>query len=555
MDKPLWPKKFHRLFNPGRVVNICFIVVLFFSTLLIWREIRVLEEAYVANQRNNLENVAHEMDGLLQFNLNRLLFFRNSMQSALENPLDFAILRRAEQEYISKRHDPIWSVELNNRRTLTVYGVSDSFVDADDLLSRNNPQASNELMATLELGYLLRLTNNNRIFSERMSYVSRSGFYTTTDAPRSSSQVLAQFSRDTGSAWFMRQTQRDNPGRGILWQTTQQEDGYTQPQVVTASIPLDYEHYWLGGLAMDFSIRDLQNFLVSAVKGGQMGEYQLYDKQLNLLASSAPDDVLTPLSPKEQEQLRYALANDNHGGIRQLTRYISWEKIRNFDGVLLHIHTLKEGVRGDFGTISIALTLMWLMFTLMLIVSWGVIRRMVINMSVLQASLEWQAWHDALTRLLNRGALFERAIAAARSCRRNNQPISVIQLDLDYFKGINDKHGHQAGDRVLTLVGSTIMGQIREQDIAGRVGGEEFCIVLPNTQLPQARAIAERIRLRIHSREILLHNSVSLRISASLGISSSETSDEFNFEELQSIADHRLYLAKQNGRNRVCSAG
>ncbi len=389
MDKPLWPKKFHRLFNPGRVVNICFIVVLFFSTLLIWREIRVLEEAYVANQRNNLENVAHEMDGLLQFNLNRLLFFRNSMQSALENPLDFAILRRAEQEYISKRHDPIWSVELNNRRTLTVYGVSDSFVDADDLLSRNNPQASNELMATLELGYLLRLTNNNRIFSERMSYVSRSGFYTTTDAPRSSSQVLAQFSRDTGSAWFMRQTQRDNPGRGILWQTTQQEDGYTQPQVVTASIPLDYEHYWLGVLAMDFSIRDLQNFLVSAVKGGQMGEYQLYDKQLNLLASSAPDDVLTPLSPKEQEQLRYALTNDNHGGIRQLTRYISWEKIRNFDGVLLHIHTLKEGVRGDFGTISIALTLMWLMFTLMLIVSWGVIRRMVINMSVLQASLEW----------------------------------------------------------------------------------------------------------------------------------------------------------------------
>ena len=69
----------------------------------------------------------------------------------------------------------------------------------------------------------------------------------------------------------------------------------------------------------------------------------------------------------------------------------------------------------------------------------------------------------------------------------------------------------------MTLVGSTIMGQIREQDIAGRVGGEEFCIVLPNTQLPQARAIAERIRLRIHSREILLHNSVSLRISASLG--------------------------------------
>jgi diguanylate cyclase (GGDEF)-like protein len=555
MDKPLWLKKFRRFSSPGWVVNVCFIVVLFFSTLLIWREIRVLEEAYVANQRNNLENVAHEMDGLLQFNLNRLLFFRNSMQSALEMPLDFAILRRAEQEYLSKRHDPIWSVELHNRRTLTVYGVSDAFVDSDALLSRDNPQTSNELMATLEVGYLLRLTNNTRVLSERMIYVSRSGFYTSTDSPRSSSQVLAQFSRDTSAPWFTQQTQRNNPGRGIIWQTFQHDDGYAQPQVVTASIPLDYERYWLGVLAMDFSVRDLQAFLVSAVKEGQSGEYQLYDKQLNLLASSAPDDVLTLLSPQEQENLRYALAHDNHGGIRQLTRYISWEKMRNFDGVLLRIHTLQEGVRGDFGTISIALTLMWLMFTLMLMISWLVIRRMVSNMSVLQTSLEWQAWHDALTRLLNRGALFERAIEAARICERQKQPIAVIQMDLDYFKGINDKHGHQAGDRVLMLVGSTIMSQVREGDIAGRVGGEEFCIVLPNTSLSQARAIAERIRLRINSREILLYNSVSLRISASLGVSSSDTADDVNFENLQSIADHRLYLAKQNGRNRVYAEG
>ena len=167
------------------------------------------------------------------------------MQSALENPLDFAILRRAEQEYISKRHDPIWSVELNNRRTLTVYGVSDSFVDADDLLSRNNPQASNELMATLELGYLLRLTNNNRIFSERMSYVSRSGFYTTTDAPRSSSQCWRSSREIRGQHGLCGKPSVIIRAR-ILWQTTQQEDGYTQPQVVTASIPLDYEHYWLG---------------------------------------------------------------------------------------------------------------------------------------------------------------------------------------------------------------------------------------------------------------------------------------------------------------------
>jgi hypothetical protein len=90
--------------------------------------------------------------------------------------------------------------------------------------------------------------------------------------------------------------------------------------------------------------------------------------------------------------------------------------------VLLRIHTLQEGVRGAFGTITIALTLMWLLFTLMLIISWQVILRMVRNMSVLQKSLEWQAWHDALTRLLNRGALFDRAIAITRMCERTARP-------------------------------------------------------------------------------------------------------------------------------------
>lgn len=113
-------------------------------------------------------------------------------------------------------------------------------------------------------------------------------------------------------------------------------------------------------------------------------------------------------------------------GLRLLTRYISWAKLRNFDGVLLRIHTLREGVRGNFGTITIALTLMWVLFTLMLLLSRLVIRRMVRNMSVLQTSLEWQAWHDALTRLLNRGALFEQAMAVASACQRSGRPLSVI---------------------------------------------------------------------------------------------------------------------------------
>ena len=371
MDKPLRLKLKKRYFltRPAHVVNVCFIVVLFFSTLLIWREINVLEEAYVANQRNNLANVAHEMDGLLQFNIDRMMFFRHGMQSALERPLDVDVLHEASQRYLNQRHQEIWRVALPNRRTLPVFGVSESVVRENPLLLPDDPLVVNELMATLELGYLLNLTQHDRDFAERMQYISRSGFFTSTLPLRDESQVMTHYSQAISALWFTRQSQRNNPGRGVIWQTFPDDDPQLEEQVVTASIPLDFAGYWRGVLAMDFSVSEIKAFLVSAMQGGQEGEYQLYDSHLNLLASSAPGNVLTLLSPREQELLSRAFVHDNQGGLRLLTRYISWAKLRNFDGVLLRIHTLREGVRGNFGTITIALTLMWVLFTLMLLLS------------------------------------------------------------------------------------------------------------------------------------------------------------------------------------------
>ncbi|MEY5547760.1 cellulose biosynthesis regulator diguanylate cyclase DgcQ, partial [Salmonella enterica subsp. enterica serovar Corvallis] len=194
------------------------------------------------------------------------------------------------------------------------------------------------------------------------------------------------------------------------------------------------------------------------------------------------------------------IEKDTLGGLRLGTHYVSWERLDHFDGVLLRVHTLREGIQGNFGSISIALTLLWGLFTAMLLISWGVIRHMVKNMFVLQNSLQWQAWHDPLTRLYNRGALFEKASRLAKRYREARQPFSVIQLDLDYFKSVNDRFGHQAGDRVLSHAAGLIGSTIRAHDIAGRVGGEEFCIVLPGATKAQALQIAERIRQRINDK-------------------------------------------------------
>lgn len=107
---------------------------------------------------------------------------------------------------------------------------------------------------------------------------------------------------------------------------------------------------------------------------------------------------------------------------------------------------------------------------------------------------------------------------------------------------------------MLSHAAGLIGRSLRSQDVAGRVGGEEFCVILPGANLAQATEVAERIRLKLNEKEMLIARSTTVRISASLGVSSSEETGDYDFEQLQSLADRRLYIAKQAGRNRVCAS-
>lgn len=136
MENQSWLKKLARRLGPGHIVNLCFIVVLLFSTLLTWREVVVLEDAYISSQRNHLENVANALDKHLQYNVDKLIFLRNGMREALVAPLDFTSLRDAVTEFEQHRDEHAWQIELNRRRTLSVNGVSDALVSEGNLLSR-----------------------------------------------------------------------------------------------------------------------------------------------------------------------------------------------------------------------------------------------------------------------------------------------------------------------------------------------------------------------------------------------------------------------------------
>ena len=170
-------------------------------------------------------------------------------------------------------------------------------------------------------------------------------------------------------------------------------------------------------------------------------------------------------------------------------------------------------------------------------------------MAQLQYELEAQSRIDSLTGLLNRRALEQIGAKAVEIARRHSAALSLIILDLDHFKLINDVYGHDGGDVALYHAARCLRDNLRDVDHVARLGGEEFVAVLPGTSHTRAAEIAENLRRRLASL-IVAHQSQEIRLSASFGVATMLPSDTTWLEILRR-GDRALYLAKEQGRDRV----
>ena len=169
----------------------------------------------------------------------------------------------------------------------------------------------------------------------------------------------------------------------------------------------------------------------------------------------------------------------------------------------------------------------------------------------LRTELGQQAIRDPLTGLFNRRYMEEALSRELKRAERHRTPLSVLMIDLDHFKLLNDQFGHACGDAVLNGLGGTILWHSREDDIACRYGGEEFLVVLPNTGADGALAKANQ--LRSHIKKLATLTKYRRQITASIGIAS-YPQDGLNVESLVKSADAAMYTAKRLGRNRACRA-
>ena len=171
-----------------------------------------------------------------------------------------------------------------------------------------------------------------------------------------------------------------------------------------------------------------------------------------------------------------------------------------------------------------------------------------------QMRLAEGALQDALTGLYNRRHLDERLASELAAAQRHGRPVSLLMVDIDHFKAVNDEHGHLAGDEALKMVAFVLRGAVRKEDVLARYGGEEFVVIARETALDGARALAERIR-RAVERSHCAWQGRELGLTVSIGLTVSVGLTEFvpgrSEREVLEAADRALYTAKQQGRNRV----
>jgi diguanylate cyclase (GGDEF)-like protein len=168
---------------------------------------------------------------------------------------------------------------------------------------------------------------------------------------------------------------------------------------------------------------------------------------------------------------------------------------------------------------------------------------------IAQERLRQLAIRDGLTKVFNYRYFMEVGVREFERVKRYGRPLSLILIDIDHFKSVNDTHGHNVGDRALQVVAQICLRTIRNVDVLARVGGEEFAVLLPETGLDQACLVAERMRSTV-ARTVFTTSSAELRLTLSLGVSAL-TDEAKDFGHLLRMVDAALYTAKRNGRNRV----
>lgn len=315
--------------------------------------------------------------------------------------------------------------------------------------------------------------------------------------------------------------------------------------LVTIGHPLYNAEGFLGSVNMDIAVEEESAFLESKNLYG--GTYVIANQTGEVVAASGLDGYNVELINQTKQLLSSAiLANEVTNGelISTGSDYLYVKQFENTPWKLYYIKNKIDIYIKSFYYVGIILIIILLLFRAKTLIN---------RLSYSRDELERQALTDPMTKLYNRRYLSEITQHLLGLMRRNGSALSVIMLDIDKFKNVNDTYGHQVGDDVIIKLAETLQKFTRTSDVICRLGGEEFLILLPDTSIKGAMSVSETLRIEVERLTLLLSNEVELRFTISIGVAEVQQGED-NFDLSMTRADNALYEAKEGGRNRVCQS-
>ncbi|MFJ4290876.1 diguanylate cyclase [Cupriavidus sp. NPDC089707] len=541
---------------PHRIVLVSFGIAIVLLLLILFRGLLQARDRDIESLQQTQRMRVQAIDALLNLEAERLRSLRNYAEHLLRlqqiGPLhpDADLLQAFE-----RRHAETWTLPSDG--DAAVIGVGEAQVKGLDGFARNDAELMQGLDVARAMSHLLGATPAGSTLQRRMTYVSRNGFVVSRPSI-GEGQVLAMLRRHAAAAYFRDSASCAGRNRMPTWALAEASDG-SGDQSLFLSLPVCLDQLFRGVVVSEIARRSLDDLLGSTPRDGVRSF--LVDRDGGLVGASARNvsrgETLAGVLGEGLETGTMARLFDADAGILQPSdgSRLIFRRLADSDLVMIGVVSTREVILRSAARLSGAVGAGAAALALLLCLTLMVVHTLFGHYLARGEALRALAETDALTGLANRRVFTARFALEYAHGAREQMPIALIMLDIDHFKRINDHWGHASGDIVLRQVAQVLRTRVRSVDLAARLGGEEFAILLPRTGAADAAAVAEQLRQAMG--ELSCEPAAdatakgNIRFTASFGVAQIVPDGTNDLDSLVLVADQRLYAAKSGGRNRV----
>ncbi|SCU74939.1 conserved hypothetical protein [Cupriavidus necator] len=456
------------------------------------------------------------------------------------------------------RNDDVWELPAPEGDAV-LFGVSPATLASLEGFPRRDGDLLAGLYVARGLSHLISAEPVNPLVARRLMYVSNNGFFVAYPpvAPADAAATL----RRVAAAGYIREHQPEaNPDQSMRWSFGPAADG-SDDVYLSLSVPVYLERQFRGVAITEISQHSMDAYLTRTTPEGV--QRFLVDIDGNLVGASTRDvrrgEKLSAILPASwHEATPQEMFRRGSGTLRAADgSRIMFQRIGNSTLALVDYFSATDLLLRTASHLSAVLAASALALALLMWVTLQGIGKLFSHYQARGEALRELAETDALTGLTNRREFEARFGIEYEHCLRDKTPMSMLMIDIDRFKRINDNWGHASGDRVLRKLADVVRATVRAIDVPARVGGEEFAVLLPRTSLDEATQTAERLR-KILGQTVCepaadATGKGNIQFTVSIGVSDMGVDGTDNLDIMLQVADRRLYAAKAAGRNRVIS--